>query len=99
MGNDRLESVDTKAHRLRGVTLKIAAVFAVAACVVPLLVGCAEDRATRNAPHSLPSLDFRSQSPMTSDGRIVGADNKPIEDRLDEQSSTGWALDRNGEPV
>jgi len=36
---------------------------------------------------------------MTSDGRVVGADNKPIEDRLDEQSNTGWAVDKNGAPT
>jgi len=81
----------------RGVPLSCAVSFAVWVCLACTL-GC-EDAATRNAPIRSPGLDFRSQSPMTSDGRVVGADNKPIEDRLDEQSNTGWAVDKNGAPT
>lgn len=48
-------------------------------------IGCGDTAAARNAPVRSPGLDFHDQPPTTSDGSVVGADNKPVEDHLDEQ--------------
>ena len=69
-----------------------------ALCLSWLALGCVEAPAA-NAPVRSPALDYRGQPPTTSDGRVVGADEKPIEDRLDEQTHTGWGVDAEGKPT
>lgn len=53
------------------------------------------------APVRSPSKDYPLPPPQTSDGQVVGADNRPPEDRLNEGASTagpapGWSVDEHG---
>jgi len=70
--------------------------------LLPLLVlslgGCAE--ASPNAPLRSPSQDYGPPPPTTSDGRVVGVDNKSPGDHIAENASSrgaapGWNFQKN----
>jgi hypothetical protein len=54
-----------------------------------------------DAPVRSPSQDYPLPPPQTSDGQVVGVDNRPPEDRLAEGASSdglapGWSADQEG---
>ncbi len=54
-----------------------------------------------NAPVRSPKRDYPLPPPQTSDGQVLGADNRPPEDRLEEGVSTdgpapGWSAGEDG---
>lgn len=68
--------------------------------VLGLLAGC---KPAADAPLRSPSLDYRPPSPTTSDGRVVGVDNKPPEDHIAEGPSNkgfapGWSFGKGKWP-
>ena len=63
-----------------------------------LASGCAQNT---DAPLRSPTKDYPLPPPQTSDGQVVGVDNRPPEDRLEEGASTdgpapGWSIDEHG---
>ena len=69
--------------------------------VVPLallLLSCAGNS---DPPARSPTTDYPLPPPQTSDGQVLGADNRAPEDRLQEGPSTdgpapGWSIDEHG---
>jgi hypothetical protein len=54
-----------------------------------------------DAPPRSPTTDYPLPPPQTSDGQVLGADNRPPEDRLQEGASTagpapGWSVGEEG---
>lgn len=63
------------------------------------LLGCAP--AGRDAPLRSPTIDAQPPAPQTSDGRVVGVDNKSPDAHLGEGATTahlspGWERDERG---
>ena len=63
-----------------------------------LALGC---QRAADAPLRSPTKDYPLPPPQTSDGQVVGADNRPPEDRLEEGVSSGgpapgWSVGEDG---
>lgn len=72
---------------------------AITLATLAALAGCKPP--ARDAPVRSPSLDYPHPPQQTSDGKVVGADNKPPEQHLGENAGSkgaapGWMIDKNG---
>lgn len=69
----------------------------VSLCVGLSSLGCRGDDANVRSP----TKDYPLPPPQTSDGQVLGADNRPPEDRLEEGASSagpapGWSVGEDG---